>query len=63
METYTFLRQFADSWAMLALLLTFLGVIAWVMRPAARKSHDDAANLIFRNETKPAGEPSRSKEA
>lgn len=64
METYTFLRSFADSWAMLALFLTFLGLFVWVWRPGSRKVHDDAATSIFRNETKPAGEDTgRVKEA
>ncbi|MCU0815878.1 MAG: cbb3-type cytochrome c oxidase subunit 3 [Cypionkella sp.] len=63
METYTLLRQFADSWALLVLFLTFVGVFAWVWRPSARKAHDEAANAIFRNESKPAGDASRVKEA
>jgi cbb3-type cytochrome oxidase subunit 3 len=28
-------------------------VVAWVFRPGARKSQDDAAKMIFRNEDKP----------
>ena len=55
METYTILRQFADSWAMLALLLFFLGVIVWAFRPGSRKMHEDTANIPFRHEDKPAG--------
>ncbi len=54
MDTYSFLRQFADSWAMLSILLTFLGVIVYVFRPGSRSMHDEAANSIFRNDTKPA---------
>jgi cytochrome c oxidase cbb3-type subunit IV len=54
MDTYSLLREFADSWALLLLTLTFLGVIAWAWRPGSRKMHDDAANMIFRNDTKPA---------
>lgn len=66
METYSLLREFADSWALLALTLVFLGVVAWAWRPGSRKVHEDAANSIFRNETKPAcegscGEPSCTK--
>jgi len=54
METYSFLREFADSWALLSLFLIFLGVIVWAFRPGSRKVHDDVANSIFRNEKKPA---------
>jgi cytochrome c oxidase cbb3-type subunit 4 len=56
METYTTLRQFADSWMLLALVLFFLGVVVWVFRPGSRSVHDDAARSIFRNDTKPARE-------
>ena len=59
METYSLLREFADSWMLLGLFTVFLGVFAWVWRPGSRKGHDDAANAIFRNETKPAGEAGR----
>jgi cytochrome c oxidase cbb3-type subunit 4 len=55
METYTVLRAFADSWALLLLTLFFLGVLVWAFRPGSRALHDAAANSIFRNEDKPAG--------
>lgn len=55
MDTYSFLRELADSWALLALTLTFLGVILWAMRPGSNALHRDAANSIFRNEKQPAG--------
>lgn len=54
METYSFLRQMADSWALLVLTLIFLGVIVWALRPGSRRLHEDAAQSIFRNDTKPA---------
>lgn len=54
METYTLLRQFADSWAVLALLIFFLGVVVWAFRPGSRKTHDDIANIPFRHEDRPA---------
>lgn len=53
METYTALRQFADSWAVVFLLAFFIGVIVWVFRPGSKKIYDDSANMIFRNEDKP----------
>jgi cytochrome c oxidase cbb3-type subunit 4 len=56
MDTYSLLREFADSWALLALMLIFLGVVAWAWRPGSRALHDDAARMIFRNDTKPATE-------
>ncbi|MCU0801165.1 MAG: cbb3-type cytochrome c oxidase subunit 3 [Rhodobacteraceae bacterium] len=54
METYSFLRQFADSWALLALFLIFVGVIFWAFRPGSRRLHDEAANSIFRHDKMPA---------
>jgi cytochrome c oxidase cbb3-type subunit 4 len=53
METYSALRAFADTWGMLVMLLFFLGVVIWVFRPGSRKKHDEAANQIFRNDTRP----------
>ncbi|MGB0505930.1 MAG: cbb3-type cytochrome c oxidase subunit 3 [Pikeienuella sp.] len=45
METYTFLREFADSWMLLAMTTFFLGVIAWVFRPGAKQVHAAAAQI------------------
>ena len=57
MDLYSFLRQLADSWVLLALTLFFIGVVLFVFRPGARRVQQDAATSIFRNETKPAPEP------
>ncbi|MEY2955324.1 MAG: cbb3-type cytochrome c oxidase subunit 3 [Gemmobacter sp.] len=54
METYSFLRGLADSWALLALTLIFLGVVFWAFRPGSRAVHDAAARSIFRNDDRPA---------
>lgn len=56
METYSFLRETADSWGLLAMTLAFVGICIWAFRPGSRKVHDDIANSIFRNERKPAAE-------
>lgn len=54
MEQYSFLRQLADSWALLALTLFFIGMVLFVFRPGSRATQKDAAESIFRNETRPA---------
>lgn len=54
MELYSLLRHLADSWALLLMTLLFLGMIVWVMRPAGRRLHDQAAMSIFENEDRPA---------
>ncbi|EAU45737.1 MULTISPECIES: CcoQ/FixQ family Cbb3-type cytochrome c oxidase assembly chaperone [Salipiger] len=52
-ELYNTLRHFADSWGLLAMFVFFLGVIVWALRPGSRKTHEDVANIPFRNEDKP----------
>ena len=59
MQTYSFLREFADSWMLLALTLVFLGVGGWAFRPGSRKTPDDAAASICRTETRPAPDPEK----
>ncbi len=54
METYSLLRQFADSWMLLLLFGFFIGVIIWVFRPGSTKSYEDPAGIPFRHEDKPA---------
>lgn len=54
MDTYTLMRAFADSWALLVLTLFFVGVVAFAWRPGSRPLHEDAAESIFRNEKRPA---------
>ena len=58
METYSLLREFADSWMLLVLFVFFTGVIFWVMRPGATKTYENPAGIPFRHEDKPA--PSRA---
>ena len=53
METYQTLRGLADTWGLVLIVVAFAVVVAWVFRPGARKSQDDAARMIFRNEDKP----------
>jgi len=54
MDQYTFLRQLADSWMLLALFAFFVGVVLWVFRPGSTKQYQDTANIPFRHDDKPA---------
>ncbi|NIZ14143.1 cbb3-type cytochrome c oxidase subunit 3 [Phaeobacter sp. HF9A] len=63
MDTYTLLRQFADSWMLLLLFVVFLGVVFWAFRPGSRKTHEDTANIPFRHADKPAADPAAKSEA
>ena len=50
-DTYSFLRQLADSWVLLALVIFYLGAIVWAFRPGSRETHEDIANIPLRNDT------------
>ena len=54
MDTYSFLRELADSWVLLALFTVFGGVILWAFRPGSGPLHDDAGRVPFRHEGTPA---------
>ncbi|MGK7651485.1 cbb3-type cytochrome c oxidase subunit 3 [Roseovarius sp. B08] len=54
MDTYSLLREFADSWMLLALFAFFIGVVIWVMRPGSRDTYENVADIPFRNEDAPA---------
>ena len=53
-DTYSLLREFADSWVLLSLTLFFLGAIAFAWRPGARPLHEDAGQVPFRHDDRPA---------
>ena len=53
MDRYTLLRELADSWVLLSLVLFFVGSCVFAFRPGTRALHKDAAESIFRNETRP----------
>lgn len=53
METYTFLRAFADSWMLLGLFLFFVGVFAWVIRPGSNALHEEAKTSPLQHDDRP----------
>ena len=59
MDTYSFLRELADSWVLLALFIFFVGTWAWAFRPGSRPLHDDAAEVVFRHEDAPVPDEDR----
>ena len=58
MELYSLLRATADSWGLLFMFLMFVGIALWAFRPGSRKTHDEIASSIFRNEDRPRPETS-----
>lgn len=45
MTTYDIMRQFADSWGLLAMFIFFVGAVIWTFRPGSRNLADDAAQI------------------
>jgi len=50
-STYDALRHFADSWALLAMLLVFAGCVLWPFRRGNRERNDAAARMIFKDDS------------
>ena len=51
METYTILREFADSWFLIAMFLFFIGTGIFAFWPSLKSARDDAASIPMRDET------------
>jgi len=51
MDTYSFLRELADSWVLLAMVLFYISACLWVFRPSARAANEEAASIPLRNDT------------
>ncbi len=51
MDTYSFLRELADSWVLLAMTVFYIGAIVWAFRPGSRNTHDEIAQIPLRNDT------------
>ena len=62
MDTYSILREIADSWVLLALVIFFVGAVVWAFRPGSSQVHRDTSNIPFRHEDRPAaaGEEAKS---
>lgn len=42
---YETMRQFADTWGLVALAALFVGIIIFVMRPGARRKYEKNAQI------------------
>lgn len=47
---YQSMRTFADSWGLAFMFLVFVFVVFWALRPSARKTHEDAASIPFKEQ-------------
>jgi len=50
-STYESLRHFADSWGLMAMAVVFVLLSLWPFRPGARRDNEEAANLIFKDDS------------
>ncbi|MCI4663468.1 MAG: cbb3-type cytochrome c oxidase subunit 3 [Neomegalonema sp.] len=62
MSTYETLRHFADTWFLLAMTIFFVGVVLYTLRPGSRSTHDDIADIPFRNDAPAKGFDDRPSE-
>ncbi len=51
METYSLLREIADSWVLLAMFVFFVGAGVWAFWPSQAANRQDASMIPFRNDT------------
>ncbi|RRH93281.1 cbb3-type cytochrome c oxidase subunit 3 [Mesorhizobium tamadayense] len=47
---YNLMREFADSWVLVAMALFFVGAIAFALRPGSGKLADEAARVPLQDE-------------
>ena len=47
---YETLRQFADTWGLVALTLMFVGIVAFVFRPGSRKKYEKDAHIPLKED-------------
>lgn len=50
MDTYSLLREIADSWVLLAMFSFFVGTGIWAFWPSLSKDRDNASTIPFRND-------------
>jgi cytochrome c oxidase cbb3-type subunit 4 len=50
METYTILREIADSWVLLAMFGFFVAVILWAFRPGSTAIYKSVSQIPLRDD-------------
>lgn len=50
MDTYSLLREIADSWVLLLMFCFFAGAAIWAFLPSQTRAREDASMIPFRNE-------------
>ena len=49
MGSYDTLRQFADSWGLLAMFVFFIGMVLFVFRRGSTARYEEAAKIPLKN--------------
>ena len=47
--SYDQLRQLADSWGLVLMVVLFVTFVGWTYRPGASRRLDEAATMIFKD--------------
>lgn len=47
---YNAMRQFADSWGLLFMVLVFVGAVLFTLRPGSKKHADEAARIPLKDD-------------
>lgn len=50
MDTYSFLREIADSWVLLAMFAFFVGAGIWAFLPSQSKARKEASMIPLRDD-------------
>ncbi|MEH6523023.1 cbb3-type cytochrome c oxidase subunit 3 [Sulfitobacter sp.] len=50
MDTYSFLRELADSWILLAMFGFFAGAAIWAFLPSQSSAREEASMIPFRKD-------------
>ncbi|MBT2189036.1 cbb3-type cytochrome oxidase subunit 3 [Sphingobium nicotianae] len=53
---YNDLRTFADSYALAAMLLAYFVLVFWAFRPGSKRRNEQAATMIFADESEGTAE-------
>ena len=56
MDTYSWLRELADSWVLLAMVVFYLSACLWAMSPWRKAANAEAASIIM-NDDAPRPDP------
>lgn len=50
METYSTLREFADSWFLIAMFGFFVSAVLWAFRPGSTKTYEEVSQIPLRDD-------------